>query len=90
MEPRWHKSWLDRVHLRFLGGTNRVDLWLGATLRVAWGNRPVEWDWVRFDKCGERLTFDPYAPPGGPTPDDLEEALTYLRLFAPWVLEPRR
>lgn len=91
MEPRWYTVWLREGHT-YVGGTNAFDLWFdeNSDVRVVWGRTLYEWDWFYWSRARERYEWgsDDYGAVEHSIV--LGDALTYLRLFAPWVEEAMR
>lgn len=89
LEPRWRKDWLERKTLLFIGGTAKFDLWQdGVTLRLdapyvryVYGPKGGEWDHFPADVIP---TLTPITKSFA-NQQDLDEAHTYLRLFAPYL-----
>jgi len=86
MEPRWYEHWKEDG-LIYLGGTNDFDLWLDAIkdIRVVWGEQMLQWDsffWSLSDKTYEWGSHDKEYVDHKQV---LDESLTYIRIFAPWV-----
>lgn len=88
MEARWlQRSWKDEGYT-FLGGTNDFDLWLDCAkdVRVVTGPNMEDWDWFYWSQ--PRDTYEWGSDDMDKDRDKmLGEALTYLRIFAPWVEE---
>jgi hypothetical protein len=86
MEPRWFKEWA-KSNYTYLGGTNAFDLWFDdkKDVRVVAGAAAVEWDWFYYEKPSKEYRWGTDDLRGVDHIEVLDEALTYLRLFAPWV-----
>ena len=86
MEPRWLQSWKEDG-LIYLGGTNDFDLWLddNKDIRVVWGQTVFEWDWFTWSHEDETYDWDSHDKEDVDRNEVLEESLTYIRIFAPWV-----
>lgn len=95
MDPRWNEEWASqgrngsRDRCRYLGGTNDFDLWIDGThdVRVAWGPGNDCWDWFCYNQCEEHYAWGCRDVKDVNHKRVLEEALTYIRIFAPWVEE---
>jgi len=79
--------------MRFVGGTQKLDIWVYAEdttdLRFVWGLDSHRWHWVRLSDNGQTVVLDNSDLAGtladAPTPEEMQQAHVYLRLFAPWV-----
>ena len=89
MEPRCLPSGWTSDGLTFLGGTNEFDLWFDDTqdVRVVWGAKAAEWDWFYWSRAREKYEWGTEDTRNVNHNKVLVEALTYLRIFAPWVEE---
>lgn len=91
MEPRWFSNWAGNPSngMTFLGGTAKMDLWAsvyGGDTRLVWGADAGRWHWPTEIAEGKlRLYSAVLTDP--PTDEELDEAHTFLKVFAPWVLE---
>lgn len=88
MEPRWYTDWRSRYsEFVFLGGTNTFDLWFDdkKDVRVVWAENATKWDWFFYHRAWEEYRWGTEDNGEVDHEQVLEEALTYLRLFAPWV-----
>lgn len=89
MEPRWQEDTWPHEGLTYLGGTNDFDLWIDEAkdVRVVWGNSVSNWDWFHWSRGSERYVWGSRDKKYLNHDTVLGEALTYLRIFAPWVEE---
>ncbi len=89
MEPRWERSFGKKFE--FVGGTRKVDIYVnrGATeLRFVWGpDGAHSWHWASLDMEKDRLFIEPSLLQDAPTEEEMQEAYTYMKLFAHWALE---
>lgn len=89
MEPRWFKGTWDQEGRTYLGGTNAFDLWFDETLdvRVTMGASANDWDWFYWSRARQTYEWGTDDMRHADHDKVLVEALTYLRIFAPWVEE---
>lgn len=89
MEPRWNNNTWPHEGVTYLGGTNAFDLWLDETrdVRVVNDILTSGWDWFYWARGSEHYVWGTQDMPYVDHDKVLEEVLTYLRIFAPWVEE---
>jgi hypothetical protein len=86
MEPRWFEHWKEDG-LIYLGGTNDFDLWFDVTkdVRVVFGESMFQWDWLFWSFSDETYEWGSHDKKDIDRNQVLDESLTYIRIFAPWV-----
>ncbi len=87
MEPRWRGDWKEDIEFTYLGGTNDFDLWLDESkdIRVVWGEQMLQWDWFFWSHTDETYEWGSHDKDDVDHNQALDESLTYIRIFAPWV-----
>jgi hypothetical protein len=89
MEPRWREDWKKDRDFTYLGGTNDFDLWFDEDkyIRVVWGEPALQWDYFFWSLSDETYEWGSHDQEYVDHNQVLDESLTYIRIFAPWVEE---
>jgi hypothetical protein len=96
MRPRWYSEWSGRQSMRFVGGYDRFDLWVYKIdrggeakdeIRVIWGEEARRWTWLDYDERRRKLVIVYFDLIDGPSNDEMELLIQYLRCFVPETAE---